>query len=413
MRLPVYLSRRLSLSSVGHKSSPAVRVATVAVALAVAVMIVAICVVIGFKREISQRVTGFNADIVISALPSYSENRQDETDNIITLTPTLRNILEQLPFVTDVAVQVNMPAVFKTSEDFAGVYLKSLNGNQIYDFLKSSLVAGHIPDSDSAIIVSSNIANSLLLEVGDTIPTYFLAGTVRMNRLYISGIFNSHFDDYDNNFAFTLASPINRHNNLSDSQGTAIVVSVDNFANIEEYTRIIQQTLMKGYQEELIYRPLHVSNARSAGGAYFHWLDMLDTNVWVILILMTVVAVVTLISGMLIMMVDKVRFIALMSALGASRRLLGRVFVLLAVRVALTGLLIGDIIGIGLVALQKYTLILPLDPDSYYIDFVPVAFNWYAIGLLNAAVLIISFLMLILPSGYVGKISPVRVLMRE
>ncbi|MDE5552720.1 MAG: hypothetical protein K2I91_05910 [Muribaculaceae bacterium] len=376
-------------------------------------MIVAICVVIGFKREITQRVTGFNADIVISALPSYAEDGSAEGDNILTLTPTLRKILEQFRFVTDVAVQVNMPAVLKTSDDFAGVYIKSLSGNQIYDFLESSLVAGHIPDNDSSIMVSAGIANSLLLEAGDTIPTYFLANTVRMNKMIVSGIFNSHFEDYDNNFVFTLSSPILRHSSLSDAQGTAIAVRVDNFAKVDEYTHIIQQTLMKAYNDELIYKPLHVTNARSTGGAYFHWLDMLDTNVWVILILMTVVAVVTLISGMLIMMVDKVRFIALMSALGASRKLLGRVFVLLAVRVALTGLLVGDIIGIGLVAIQKYTLFIPLAPDSYYIDFVPVAFNWYALSLLNIAVIIIAFLMLILPSRYVGKISPVRVLMRE
>lgn len=413
MGLPIYLSRRLSLSSGGRKSSPAVRVATVAVALAVAVMIISISIVIGFKREITERVTGFNADIVLTALPSYNENGEAVEDNLVTLTPTLKKILTDLPFVTDVALQVNLPSILKTPDNFKGVYLKPLAGQQVKGFVSSALEEGKLPDNDSSILISRNIADALSLKTGDHIPTYFMTNTIDVSKMRISGIYNSHFDDYDDNFAFTTAAPLIARSGISQSQATAILVSVDDFSGIDEYTAIIQSAITQALKDELIYKPLRVTNARYSGAAYFHWLDMLDTNVWVILILMTVVSCVTLISSMLIMMVDKVRFIALMSALGASRRLLGRVFVMLAIRVAILGLLIGDILGVGLVLLQKYTLWLPLDPDSYYIDFVPVAVNWYAFLALNIGVLVVTFLMLLLPSRYVGRFSPARVLVRE
>ncbi len=413
MGLPIYLSRRLSLSSGGRKSSPAVRVATAAVALAVAVMIISISIVIGFKREITERVTGFNADIMLTALPSYDSDGKPVEDNLVTLTPTLRKILTDLPFVTDVAMQVNLPSILKTQDNFQGVYLKPLAGRQVTRFVSSALEEGTLPDNDSSILISRNIADALSLKTGDKIPTYFLTNTIDVSKMRISGIYNSHFDDYDDNFAFTTAAPLAARTGLSPSQATAILVSVDDFTKIEEYTALLQTALNQALTDELIYKPIRVVNARYSGAAYFHWLDMLDTNVWVILILMTVVSCVTLISGMLIMMVDKVRFIALMSALGGSRRLLSRVFVLLAIRVALLGLLIGDILGVGLVLLQKYTQWLPLDPDSYYIDFVPVAVNWYAFLALNVGVVIVTFLMLLLPSRYVGRISPARVLVRE
>ncbi len=413
MGLPMYLCRRLSLSSAGRKSSPAVRVATIAVALSVAVMVVAISVVIGFKREISERVTGFNADIVIMALPTTDEKIDDVSDNIINLTPTLRTILTEKPYITDISLQINMPAIFKTQDNYKGVYLKALDGRQLSNFLLSSLEHGDLPQNDSSVLISRRVANALQLGTGDKLPTYFLTGDVHVARLYISGIYNSHFDDYDTNFAFVMPEVLQKSCGLSPGQGTAISIEVDDFANVETYTSDLQRTLYEAYQTELIYKPLRIVNARSTGAAYFHWLDILDINVWVIIIIMTVVSCVTLISGMLIMMVDKVRFIALMSALGASRRMLSRVFVLLALRVALTGLAIGDIIGLGLVYLQKYTSILPLDPESYYIDFVPVAINWYSFILLNIGVLLVTFTVLLLPSRYVGRISPVHVLERE
>lgn len=417
--LPIYIARRLTLSSGGRKSSPAVRVATLAVALSVAVMIIAIAVVIGFKREISDRVTGFNSDIVLTSLAGHQEGGdpgESESDPIVTLTPSLDHTLRSLPFVEDVALQVSIPAVIKTRDDFKGVYLKSLSGKKLREFVSSSLVEGSLPSEDDPgdkVLLSRRAAERLSLSVGDSVPAYFISDRLTLRRLAVVAIYDSHFDDYDENYAFAPLELIQRLGDVSGSQGTSVALAVDDFSNIDVYTAETQRAVMDALQQGVIYRPLRVGNAMQSGAPYFHWLSMLDMNVWVVILLMTAVACVTLVSGMLIIMVDKVRFIALMSALGGSRRLLSRVFVLLAVRVALTGLVVGDVIGAAFIFIQSRWRVLPLDPESYYMDFVPVAVNWWAFAALNAGVVLVVWLMLILPSRYVGKVSPARVLSRE
>ncbi len=418
MNLPLYLSRRLSLSSGGRKSSPAVRVATAAVALSVAVMIVAVAVVIGFKHEIADRVMGFNSDISITALPSQGSDGEDSSSSLVLLTPSLRDVIMSVPEVEDVAVSSNIPAIFKTKEDFKGVYLKTLSGRDIHRFAASSLEEGRIPDysspaADDDILVSRRTADRLGLKVGSVIPTYFMTDRIEVRKLKVVGIYNSHFDDYDDNYGFASPQLVARMGGISDGEGTSVAVSVKDGADLSNVAADIQTALYENLQSGYIYRPYRVSSAYTSGAAYFHWLSMLDMNVWVVIILMTVVACVTLVSGMLIIMVDKVRFIALMSALGSSRRQLSQVFVLLAVRVAAVGLIIGDIIGMALILIQKYFRIAPLDPEAYYIDFVPVEVSWTGFALLNIGVLVVAWIMLILPSSYVGKVSPTRVLVRE
>lgn len=424
--LSAYLARRLSLSSGGRRVSPAVVVSTTAVALSVAVMILAISIVVGFKREITGRVTGFNSDITLYAHAVSSDGVSDPT---VTLTPTLQSMLAELPYVEEASLQLNIPSILKTKDDFKGVYLKAFSGRDLGRFVETALEEGETSEAwrrggadalykgvslgDSAIWISRMTADKLRLKTGDVIPAYFMTDRILVRKLKIAGIYNSHFDDYDDNFAFASLSLIQKMASLSPSQGTGISVSVDDFDNVEAYAQDLRQRISAGLDNGMIYRPLRVESARDSGAGYFHWLSMLDTNVWVVLTLMTSVACITLISGMLIIMTDKVRFIALMAALGARRKLLSRVFVLLAVRVAAVGMLLGDVVALGIILLQDKYRFLPLDPESYYIDFVPVALPWAAFLLLNIGVILVVWLMLILPSRYVGKVSPARVLTRE
>lgn len=415
MGATLFLARRLALSSGGKKSSPAVRVAVAAVSLSLIVMMWAIAVVTGFKDEITRKVTGFNSHLVLTP---EAGGKADEMPGYLTLTPTLQSILDDTPYITDSSIQASIPAIFKTSGDFKGIYLKSLSGACLNDFITSSIEEGTMPDFsiDSCrnhVVISRKAADQLNLKAGSRIDTYFMTDAVRVRPLKVAAVFNSHFDSFDDSFAYGSLSLVQEMGNLSPSQGTSLALSVDKFSNIDLYTSDLQNKLIKAYSDQHIYRLYRVTSATQSGATYFQWLSLLDMNVVVVLVLMTVVACVTLVSGMLILMVDKIRFIALMSALGATRRQIGRIFMLMAARIALYGMAIGDIIGLSLLYLQKTTHFLPLDPDSYYIDFVPVDISIPAILTLNAAVLAIIWIVLIIPSGFAGHAAPARTLATE
>lgn len=416
MGVSIFLARRLSLSSGGKKSSPAITVAIVAVALSVMVMIWAIAVVTGFKKEITSKVTGFNSDITITSDIASNDNGADAS--LITVTPSLQKIVASTPGVTGMSLQASAPAILKTSNDFKGVYLKSLSGDGLEKFLSGALEEGSLPISShknykEGLLISRKAASRLGLSTGDSIDTYFITDAIRVRRLGISGIYNSHFDNYDDNFAYTSLPLVQETAGISQSKGTSIAISADNIENISSIAGELQNNLMQAYADEIIYQPLRVTTALQSGAAYFQWLDLLDMNVVVVLTLMMIVAGITLISGMLILMVDKIRFIALISALGASRRQIGRIFMLMAARVAVTGLLIGNILALSTLYIQQRTHILPLDPESYYIDFVPVDISWTSVVILDVAVLVIIWIILYLPSKFAGSAAPARTLANE
>lgn len=422
MNISIYIARKLSLASEGEgKRSPAVGVGITAVALSVLVMACAIAIVMGFKREITSKVAGFNSDMTIT-ISSSDENTSavngEIPDRIVTLTPTLRKILDETPFIEDYALQASIPAILKTSDDFKGAYLKSLTGRNNITFVKEALISGRIPDysndsSKNDIVISDIIAKRLRLKTGDKIDTYFITDQLMARRLNIAGIYNSHFDTYDDTSVYGSLSLIQQLAGVGAGQGTSIPVAVDNFDKVEEYSQILRSRLVDEYASGRIYRIYDVQDARQSGAAYFHWLGMLDTNVIVVLTLMTIVAVVSIISAMFILMVDKVRVIALLAALGASRKLISRIFVRLSAKIAIPGIIIGDLLALGLLYAQQYTRFLPLDADSYYLDYVPVEISLPAILILNVAVLLLIQVSLILPSKVAGRTAPARTLAAE
>lgn len=198
MNYPLYIASKLSLSSGGKKAAPAVTVAICAVALSIGVMIASIAIVLGFKHEIREKVIGFNSHISVFPSPTSMDD-----ESLLTLTPALKEVLDEVPFITDYSIQASIPAILKTQTDFKGVYLKGLSGKgNDNDFLKRNLEEGTIADysdldNKNKVIVSRNAARQLGLRVGDKIDTYFISDDVRVRRLEITGIFNSHFDQYD------------------------------------------------------------------------------------------------------------------------------------------------------------------------------------------------------------------------
>lgn len=412
MNYPLYLGRRLALGGNGRKSSPGVRVATAAIALSVAVMTASIAIVLGFKREITDKVVGFTSHMVMTANPAPGE------DNIVTLTPTLKKILDSQPYIKDYSTQVSIPTILKTPTDFKGIFLKNLDDKATKEFISSCLISGKMPDwrQDSArndVLLSRLAASQLGLKTGDKVDCFFINSDVKVRRMKIAGIYDSHFDAYDDLMVYGSRQLSDAFSGLKETQGSSILITTDDFGSIDETTALLRDTLDKAYANELIYKRYYIENAHVTGANYFHWLSMLDMNVVVVLTLMMVVGCVTLISGMLTIILDKKRFIGLMKSLGAPTGKLRIVFVYLALRVALTGMLIGNILMLVLLWIQDRYHIFGLDASSYYIDFVPVEFDWGAIALLNAGVLLIVYLSLIFPSRIIANISPAETMREE
>ena len=249
MNYSFFLARRIGLSEGGRKSSPAVKVAVTAVALAVAVMLASVSIVLGFKREIRDKVIGFNSHISIYTVPA------GETDtNLLTLTPTLSGILDDMEFVTDYSLEASIPAILKTKTDFKGVYMRSLGGESIRKFLSENLEEGTIPDySDEKeiqkAVISRIAANQLRLKTGDRIDTYFISDDVRVRRLEIAGIFNSHFDTYDGIYIYGALPLIQQLGGIGEKQGTSLMIQTDDFNRVGEYSDKIRATLNKALAE--------------------------------------------------------------------------------------------------------------------------------------------------------------------
>ena len=398
----LYMALRVSTSGNGKKSTPAIRVAVAAVALSVAVMLAAIAVVMGFKEEITRKVIAFNPHIVLKANQGLSHG-----EYLVNLTQPLEYILEQTPYIKSYSLSASAPAIFKTQSDFKGVYLRSLASDETASFIDSQLVSGEFPDFSAypdKLLISSIAADQLRLNIGDTIPTYFISDRVLVEPLKIAGIFNSHFNTYDDIYAFGSLSLVQRVGNINSDEGTYINIYVDEFDRIPDYVLDLRHRLDQAYASGLIYRYYEIETALTNGANFFSWLSLLDTNVVVILALMTAVALITLISGMMILIVDKQRFIDIMKALGAPSGMIRKVFVWLTVRVAVTGMFIGNLIMLAFLYLQEAYHFLPLDADNYYIDFVPVKLTLASILVLNGAILIVTYFSLLLPARFANRI---------
>lgn len=409
MRFNLFVAKRLfnDKGGVRNVSRPAIRIATAGVAIGLAVMIVSVCVVLGFKSEIRSKVIGFGSHIQIINYESISSG----VSKPVAFPDSLIRELRQVPGVSHIQRFSNKGGILKTDDAFEGILLHGVGAEFNADFLKSNLKGGEIPvfSADSAtnrIVVSQTIADRLHLSCGDRVFAYFFDGNVRARRFTVSGIYQTNLSEFDDNMVFTDLYVCNRLNNYATDQYAGVEITVDRFDDVD---------LVAG---SLVGKVNHLVDEYGAGYAtmtirelypqIFDWLDLLDVNVWVILILMVAVAGFTMISGLLIIILERTNFIGVMKALGATNRSMRHVFLYFAAFIVGRGLLWGNVLGIGLVVLQYYFNIVHLDPATYYVDAVPVLFNAGYILAINAATAFISVFVLILPSLLVSRIHPAK-----
>lgn len=397
-----FISHRLATSTEGQRRSPAVAVAVTAVALCTAVMLAAIAIVDGFSEQIRNKMLGFNSSITVYA-SGTNEGGIDSSG-------ALDSLLQALPFVVDYGPDLVVPGVIKTPEDFHGVYVKGLSSPTDSAFVADNVVAGAIPPLHSVgsneLVITQSTADKLNLKLGDATDVFFLADDIHMRRMRVGAIVNTHFDAFDNLHAYAPLEAVRNMTGLPADAATSIRIHTKEFDNISSDAMELRRALAMAMVQGRIDRDYEVSTVLDQSAAYFSWLKLLDTNVAVILALMTIVAAATLISAMLIIILDKVAQIGTLKALGVPNAAIGRVFVWIALRVCLLGLAIGNAIALIILEIQKHTHFLQLDPDAYYIDFVPVHLNWPSILLLNVGILVASWLALVLPSRIVASIKP-------
>lgn len=414
MNIELFIAKKIYSSEQGEKrvSLPAIRIAMAGIALGLTVMILAVAIVLGFKQEIRNKVIGFGSHIQIANLDN---NSSFESEPIL-LTDTLYQILDANKNIVHVETYITKPGIMKTDTEFQGVVFKGTGENYDWDFLKEHLVKGDVPNyypdslggglnDRNEVLISQYISDIINLSVGDDFLSYFVGETVKLRKFKIKGIYKTNFIDFDKIFVFTNNPTLRKLNDWAEDQVSGVELKVKDYSKLEQTT-------------EDLYYELQVLD--SGGSGYyvrsivdlypqiFSWLDLLDINVWVILSLMVLVAGFTMVSGLLIIILERTNMIGILKSMGAANVSIRKIFLYICGFLVIRGLVWGNIIAVTICALQYYFKFLKLDPDMYYLASVPIAGNLLYLLLINIGTLIVTMLMLIGPSMIISRILPAK-----
>lgn len=397
------IARRLYFSEENDRRSsrPAVRVALGGIVLGVMVMIVAISVVVGFKREITQKVAGFGSHIQVV---NFDNNSTYEL-KAVRVTDSLLHTLSELDHVTAVSTFASKPGIVKTDSAFQGVVFK---GTEYWDYFAQNIVEGVLPEQTNQVLISTALADLLSLGVGDAVLCYFVEENLRVRRFSVCGLYNTCMTEMDKMFILGHIDVVRRLNGWNEDQVSGIEVLVDDLRSLGEVTDRVYYITANRLDEE--GNAFYTQNLQQLNPQIFGWLDLLDMNVVIIIVLMLCVSGFSIVTGLIILILDSIQLIGALKALGADNSFVRRVFVYQALMLIGKGILLGNAIGIGLCALQYYTHLIPLDAKSYYVTYVPMAFSWGWWLLLNVGTILVSWAILLAPSAVVTQISPARVM---
>ena len=409
MNFPLFIARRIYSKNDGQRmvSKPAIRIATAGVAIGLAVMIVSVSVVFGFKHTIRDKVVGFGSHIQVGEFMTL----QNADQRPVAMTDSMMAALRSTDGVRHVQRFAMRQGILKTDEDFLGVLFKGVGPEFDSTFIHQNIVEGSIPafsDSSSTnkLLISKSMADKLRLKSGDRIFAYFIDNGVRARRFDISGIYQTNLSQYDDAICYIDLYTAVKLNGWEPDQVSGAEVSVENFLKIDEVEEIFIDKVNR--QVDKYGETYSTKTIQELNPQLFSWLELLDLNVWIILALMVAVAAVTMISGLLIIILERTTMIGVLKALGARNKTIRHTFLWFAVFMIGRGLLIGNLLGIGLVLLQRYTGLIKLDPETYYVSTVPVELNIPLIILLNIATLLISIFILIAPSYLISHIQPAK-----
>lgn len=387
-------------------SRPAIRTAIAGVAIGLAVMLITVAVVLGFKHTIRDKVIGFGSHIQVENFLTM----QSTDPYPVCMDDSVMKVLRSIPGVAHAERFALTQGILKTDEDFLGITFKGIAQEYDTTFLHRNLVEGCIPHfSDTSasrqLLMSKMTADKLRLKVGDKVYAYFISeGDVRVRRFTLSGIFQTNLTQFDEALCLTDLYTTNKLNKWEEGQCTGAELTVADFSRLDETAeRVIDKVnrTSDSMGNTMMSRTIH-----EAYPQIFNWLELLDINVWIILALMVCVASFTMISGLLIIILERTQMIGILKALGARTSTIRHTFLWFSVFILGRGLLIGNVVGIGFILLQQHTGLISLDPANYYVSTAPMELNWPLVVLLNLATLLISVAVLVAPSYLIAHISP-------
>lgn len=410
MNLEYFIAQRVQ-NSTAYKNSvsaPIIKIATAAIAIGMIVMIIAVATGVGLQKKIREKVSAFNGDVTISL---YDRNNSITTIKPISIDQDFYPDFTSVPQVTHVQAIATKGAMIRTATDFEGVILKGVGTDYSWNIFKEFMVEGSIPDlsqesTSKEILISDDISRRLNLKVGDKAPTYFMKPSEEpLARAFtVSGIYDSGLAEYDTKFIIGDIRNIQKINNWKDDEVGNFEVFVNDFDQIDEIGKEIFLSVPPTLQANTI---------KEQYPTIFQWLALLDGNIYGIIGIILIVGIINMITALLVLILDRTGMIGLLKSLGATDWTVRKIFLYNAMSLILRGLFWGNIIGLGLVALQYFFSPLTLDSSSYYVTEAPVYISWWHIVLLNLGTFSICILVLIMPTYIVSRISPVKAMRFE
>lgn len=411
MSLELFLAKRLYGTRKGGRriSRPAVAIAQWGVAVGTLVMFVSICIIVGFKQQIRDKIIGFGGHIqVMSYESAYDGEVPVIADSSMLAALSAVNGVEHVqPFVVK-------PGMIVANDEYEGVALKGVGGGYDLSFIADNVVEGELPafgddKASNSIVLSKAVADKLKVTVGDKVNMYFMQQGIKARRLSVSAIYETHLTEFDNIMALTDIYTVRRLNGWRGDEATGVEVSISDYGSLTQTAAAVNAVVgeYNGNGERL-----HAPTIEELYPSLFSWLSILDQTVWLILILVLFIAGFTTVSGLLILILEKSNFIGVMKAVGARDVSITRVFIYYACFVIGKGIVIGNVIAAVLCLLQQHYHIVALDPSMYYMNSVPIEFSWLLVPM-NVGIFVLSVLMLLLPSMLISRIEPTKAIKFE
>ncbi len=407
MNTELYIARRLMRGKADNSnySRPIVKIAVIGISIGIVVMLLSVAVLTGFKKEISDKVIGFGSHLQIQ---NYDNNVSYETLPISANQSWIDDV-KQISHVVNIQKYITKAGIIQTDDYLQGVVMKGIDTDFSWTFFSDYMLEGktlQIVDSvkSNDIVLSKNIASRLNIKLGDKVKMYFIQDPPRMRKFKVAGIYDTQLEELDKVFVFCDIKHLRKLNNWSDNQVSGFEVQIDDLKALPETDKKLTRLLGSNFSPD--GEVLLVETIFNQYPQIFDWLDLQDKNMWVVLILMLVVAGINMISGLLIIILERANMIGVLKALGSPNVSIQKIFLYHAAMLIGKGLLWGNLIGIGVCVLQQQFGIIHLDPSSYYVTTVPINIQCLPVLLINLGTVLITVLMLVLPSMLVTRISP-------
>lgn len=412
MNLELFIAKRLygTRKGVRRISRPAVTIAQWGVAVGALVMFVSICIIVGFKHQVREKAIGFSGHIQVL-------NGEQDSNGPLPVVLDRESIdkIATIEGIENVSAYIQKPGMIVANNEYEGIMLKGVDSNYDLTFIKESLVEGNIPQfgdtvATNEIIISRATANRTNSKVGDKIVLYFVQGGIKARKMTIAAIYETHLTDFDNIMAVTDIYTMRRLHGWEIGEVSGIEITSDDYNKIALQRDTINEIIqaLNSKNDGLLYAP----TIEEMYPALFSWLEILDQTVWLILILVLCIATFTMISGLLILILEKSNLIGIMKAIGARNASIRKVFIYYAMFIIGRGLIIGNAIGIAICIIQQQTGIIAIDPEMYYMDRVPIEFSWLLVPV-NIAMFVLSVAIMVIPSMLISKIEPTKAIKFE